>query len=358
MKINNRISILVGVAVLLTNITFAGNKDRVGQAGAGELLINPYARSTGWGGANTASAIGLEATQLNVAGLAFTNKTELIFARTNWFSGSGININTFGLSQKLGENKGVLGISVMSMNFGDIEVTTVDNPEGGLGTFSPKILTFALSYAKEFSNSISGGFTVKSINESISNARASGMAIDLGVRYTTGENDRVKFGIALRNVGPKMQFRGDGFSFKTVIDSEEYTLEQRTEAFELPSLLNIGASYDIYLAATTDSTGKSSVTQHRVTIAGNFTANSFGKDQIRAGLEYGYKNTLMLRAGYVYEAGLNNPDTRTTFNVGPTAGLTFEVPMGSSGSTFGLDYSYRVTRPMSGTHAIGVRINL
>jgi hypothetical protein len=354
--IKKKIALIAGISLTILT-AFAGNKDRVGQAGAGELLINPWARSSGWGGANTAHATGLEAVNLNVAGLAFTQKTEILFARTNWFAGSGVNVNGFGISQNLSD-RGVLGISVMNMSFGEIDVTTEDNPEGGIGTFSPKLMTFALSYAKSFSNSISGGFTIKGISESISNAKAGGIAIDMGVRYVTGENDRVKFGIALRNVGPKMQYSGDGYSFKTDINDGDFTLEQRNEAFELPSLLNIGVSYDFYLGATTDTTTDETITLHRVTAAGNFTSNSFGKDQLRAGVEYGFKNMLMLRAGYVYEEGLNNIETRTTFNVGPTMGMTLEVPLSEGGSKFGVDYSYRVTKPNSGTHSIGIRLSL
>ena len=38
--------------------------------------------------------------------------------------------------------------------------------------------------------------------------------------------------------------------------------------------------------------------------------------------------------------------------------FTVELPMGSSGSTFGIDYSYRHTDPFQGSHSIGARINL
>ena len=60
----------------------AGNEDRSGQAGASELLINPWARSSGWGGANSAAVRGIESIYMNIAGTAFTKKTELIFTRT------------------------------------------------------------------------------------------------------------------------------------------------------------------------------------------------------------------------------------------------------------------------------------
>ncbi len=50
---------LMGLLIVPIDDVLAGNKDRTGQAGAGELLINPWARSSGWGGVNTANSRGL-----------------------------------------------------------------------------------------------------------------------------------------------------------------------------------------------------------------------------------------------------------------------------------------------------------
>ncbi|MBL4586019.1 MAG: hypothetical protein JKX84_03030, partial [Flavobacteriales bacterium] len=134
-----RIGIVSAVGLLLSYSTFAGNPDRAGQAGATELLINPWARSSGMAGANSASVRGLEAQYLNVAGLAFTEKTEILFSSTQWLVGSGVMINTFGLSQKIGE-AGVIGLAIMNMSFGEIDITTSELPDGGIGTFSPNYL--------------------------------------------------------------------------------------------------------------------------------------------------------------------------------------------------------------------------
>ena len=78
----------------------------------------------------------------------------------------------------------------------------------------------------------------------------------------------------------------------------------------------------------------------------------------RLGGEYSYNEMFMLRLGYTYEDGIRTPSTRTTALRGPSAGFTLELPMGSNGSTFGLDYSYRHTDPFFGSHSIGARINL
>lgn len=351
---------LVAAGLTISTSVFAGNEDRAGEAGASQLLINPWVRSVGFGGANTASAIGLEAMNLNVAGLAFTRKTEVMFTNKNWLVGSNTQVNSFGLSQRLGET-GVLGVSVMSMSFGAVDVTTVDLPEGDGSTFSPSYLNFDLAYAKAFSNTISGGITVRVISESISNIDSRGVAFNAGVKYVTGENDRVKFGISLNNVGPSMESSGEGLSFTNVdINSGLTSTQQRkSSAYQLPSLLNIGFSYDFFVAAVKDSSSKQIKADHRITAAANFTANSFTKDQYKVGLEYGFRNMFMLRAGYVLESTTwFDSSLRTSAYTGPAFGGSLIAPLGKSGSTFGVHYAYEMTERFSGTHSIGIRLDL
>jgi len=347
--------VLFGLLILPATETFSGNQDRSGQAGASELLINPWARSSGWGGVNTANARGLEAMYTNIAGMAFTRGSELIFAHTQWLKGSDVNIMAFGFSQRIGESS-VLGISLMSMQFGDIEVTTTDHPdpsEGSIGTFSPNLMNINIAYSKAFSNSIYGGINIKLISESISDVSAQGVAIDAGIQYVTGAAENIKFGIALKNIGPTMKFTGDGMSFRGIVpahnnDNDQFTVEQRSAEYELPALLNIGAAYDFLIGEN-----------HRLTLAGNFTSNSFTKDQFIFGMEYSLKSYLMLRGAYTYEEGITNSSERTTVFTGPSAGITVQVPLNKEkGTNFSLDYSFRATSPFSGTHTIGARITL
>ena len=97
------------------------------------------------------------------------------------------------------------------MNFGEVEITTTSSPEGGLGVFKPSYLNINLAYAKAFSNSIYGGLNVKLISESIEDASAMGIAIDAGIQYVTGEQDQIKFGVALKNVGPPLSSQAMAF---------------------------------------------------------------------------------------------------------------------------------------------------
>lgn len=368
MRIGKIITGLVAV-VLIPAMVYGGNEQRAGSAGANELLINPWGRSSGWGGANTAGVKGLEGAYLNIAGTAFTKATELIFCNTQWAVGTGININAFGLSQKVGES-GVLTLSMMSMNFGEIEITTVDMPEGGIGTFKPVYTNITLGFAKEFSNSIYGGLAVKIINEKISDLSASGVALDAGIQYITGfgknklgkkNSDNLKFGISMKNVGPTMRFKGDGMSFRGIVPATEVimTVDQRSADFELPALITIGGMYDFRIAPQVDTVAGKITTNHRVSFAANFTSNSFTKDQFQTGLEYAWKEIVMIRGGFVYEKGIEKYETRRTWFTGPTMGISLQLPLNKEkGSTFSIDYSYRDTNPFDGVHSIGAKVTL
>lgn len=57
-----------------------------------------------------------------------------------------------------------------------------------------------------------------------------------------------------------MSYRGDGLSTDlTTAAGYVMSVEQRSQAFELPSLVNIGGAYDFYL--TKDSSGVKKITE-------------------------------------------------------------------------------------------------
>ncbi len=343
----NYISLILTACVLIPSLAFAGNEDRIGTAGATQLLINPWARASGLANSNVASVRGIEGTFMNVAGLAFTRKTEIMFTNTDWMSGADISINSIGLAQRVGESS-VLGISVMATDFGDFVTSTVELPEGDGSTFAVNNLNIGLSYAKEFSNSIYGGITMKVISESMFNVTASGIAFDAGIQYVTGEQDEIQFGIALKNVGPPISFEGDGLSFQTTLPSSTIvTAETRSAEHEIPSLIQIGAGYDFNLNEN-----------HTVTATGTFVSNAFSRDNYNFGVEYSFKNLFILRGGYSFDQTDDSNTDAATFLTGLTAGLSIQGPIGKDGGSIGFDYTYRDTTPFDGVHSIGARIDI
>ncbi len=358
-----RIIFLFALVSVLVECAHAGNPDRAGEAGASELLINPWARSGGLFAMNSSRIMGLEAERVNIAGLAFVHKTEAVFTRSHWLQGTDIYVNAAGVGQKFGKDKeNAMSFSFMSMNFGEIERTTTSNPEGGLGTFEPQFFNMGLGYARTFSKRIYAGAAVRIVSERIDDLKAFGFCVDLGIQYVTGKLDNARFGVSLRNIGTPMKFSGDGLVFRGEAPDGDYqqSQSQRTEKFELPSQLNIGASYDIYVDNLKNEKDKKH--DHRLSIIFNYASNSFGKDNVGGGLEYSWKEILMLRGGYRWEKGINDDTERTSAHRGISAGFSAQVPLskekGKTGPAIGIDYAYLVSSPFQGTHQYGVRFIL
>ncbi|MEZ4887434.1 MAG: PorV/PorQ family protein [Chitinophagales bacterium] len=361
MKYINYIILFSLCAILFVADAQAGNTDRVGQAGAMELLLNPWARSSGFNSMNSATVQGIEAMRLNAGGLARMglgsmneeSKTQVLFSSTQYLSGSGVSLSAFGFGQRMGES-GVLGLNVVSMGFGEQDVTTISAPEGGTGaTFEIQLVNLGVSYARSFSNSIHVGFVGRMISESIFDVTASGIAFDMGIQYVTGPQDNVHFGVSLRNIGTPLQFKGDGLSVKLPVNGGyNITVNNQADRFELPSVLNIGVGYDMHL---------DSADRHVLSFVGNFTSNAFNKDYLGAGISYTYNKRFSVRAAYRYEDGIDGDldfTQRTSEFTGLSAGVSVEVPIKEGGSSIGFDYAYRGTASYNNNHTIGVRLNL
>jgi hypothetical protein len=345
---------LGGLMVLTNASLFAGNEDRVGSAGASQLLVNPWARSIGSASAGIASANGIEAQFMNIAGLAFTDRTQIKFNYTNWLGNAGINFIAAGLAQRISDDA-VIAVSIQSMSFGEIRRTTVDNPEGDGSTFSPSYNIFNVGYAREFSNRIYGGINLKVNSEGVDNLRGTGVAIDAGIRYVTGEREHIRFGITLKNVGPTMSYNGDGLAYQVNFaasgSSESFTLEQRSDAFEMPATLGIGGAYDFFFGDN-----------QKLTANVAFMANSFSYDNYCVGLDYAYTNNkkfqFNLRAGYIYEQGLWESSLRRTALTGFTAGFSVDYLSGEKKTPLGFEAAFRTSSPFGPIATIGMTISL
>lgn len=340
------LTIIIGFA---STEAFAGNKDRSGQAGANELLINPWAASAGWSNAGMASVKGVDAMWGNVAGISFVNTMDIDFSYTNWLAGSDTKVVSFGAIVRISESM-VLGLNVMSMNFGDIERTTPENPDGGIGTYEPSLMNINVALAKSFSNSIHGGFLVKVISESIADMKVSGVAFDAGIQYVTGITDNIHFGITLKNIGPTMKYSGDGLKMSAFFEgmTSSLTVDIPTDEFELPTQLCIAAAYDFNFKNNS-----------RLSLAVNFNSNSFSKDQFIAGVEGSFRDILILRGGYAFEKGIfDDIEDMECTNVhkGLSLGASVQAPLNDKGLKVCIDYAYRNTAHWDGIHSVGARI--
>ncbi len=338
--------------LVASTTVFAGNPDRAGSAGGYQLLVNPFARGSALANSATASIVGSEAIFQNVAGLAFIGKTDITLTATNYLAGSGVSMFGLGFGQRVGESS-VIGFTIGSFSMDPLDVTTTNLRDVGGQTFDVRATNIAVSYAKAFSNSIYGGITFKMLSEGNASVTGSGFALDAGIRYVTGEQKQMRLGLALKNVGAPYTYGGDGLSRTVEItdengQKEEISVLQRSDKFELPALLNIGAAYDFIFSEDL-----------LLTINGNFTSNAFSKDQFMFGGELDIKKMIYVRGGYMFaQAGEEGEEFGNNAWTGLSAGLGLAIPLSESGSTLSVDYSYRDTNPFNGIHSIGVRLGL
>jgi hypothetical protein len=347
--------ITVVFSISFLNFIKAGNPDRQGESGASELLFNPWTRSAGLHSLNTASVMGLEAMRLNIAGLSRINKWELVLSRSEVFRGTDLRQVAGGFTTKLGSN-GALGFTLTSLSFGDIPITTVNQPEGTNGTFAPNFTNLALGYSYLYANKISVGLLVRGISENLPDLSAFGFSVDAGVQYVSGDKENFRLGISLLNIGSPMKFSGQGLAFQgdnldPSVGGNKYplTFYQRAEGFNLPTQLNIGLSYDWYFMNE----------KSFIRTIGNFTSNAYTRDEIGGGIEFNYKNLFMVRGGYRHVIEDPNSVFGKDVYTGLSAGASVNIQsQKGKDSGFGVDYAYRATNPFGGTHNISLRFAL
>ncbi|MCK5126634.1 MAG: PorV/PorQ family protein [candidate division Zixibacteria bacterium] len=311
-----KIVVLIMVLLVVSlNLAYAGNDRRIGTAGAQELRIPIGARSTAMGGAVIADVSGVEAVYWNPAGLASLNGTEAMFSHQPYFAA--IDVNFVGVATRI-EDFGTIAVSAKIVNIGDMEETTVLQPDGTGRVFSPTFSVLTLSYARILTANVSLGLNAMFINEQIFEASASGMAFDVGILYDPNWNG-LTMGMVIKNYGPEMEFSGRGFDRS----DGSRPVSGTSASFDLPSSLNMGISYRFL-----------DQDKNMASFSGNYRSNNYSLDLWQFGGEYVYDDVFSLRGGYNYS-------TQEDYMYGLTLGGGLKYGFGSS--TLSIEYTWMET---------------
>ena len=335
------VCVVLGVVV---DSVSAQNK-RTGTAAATELLIPVGGRDLALGGSTIATSTGLEAIYWNPAGLGrMTSSAEGMFSSMTWIADIGV---TYGAVGAQFGDIGVVALSVKSIDFGDIPLTTNDDPENISGRFySPTYVTVGLSYARALTDAISAGGSLKLVNEQIERVSSSGVALDFGVQYrglvgVSGLN----LGVAVKNIGPQMQYEGSGLYRDALArDGNRPTQKYKSETatFELPSTVEIGLGY----SGTASDNMVWSVTS-------SFTNNNLYLDEYRVGGELGVMMQELRLFGRVGVGMV--PQAEDDANI---FGSTFGFGLGylTGGLDLSVDYAYRQVEFFDANQVISIKV--
>jgi hypothetical protein len=334
------IAVVVAVAVLFSAVNVnAGTGKRKGTAGATELLIPVGSVGTALSGNYTAGISGVEAMYWNPAGIANSGKSaEIMVSRSQYIAD--INLNYVALQADFG-GFGFLGVSIKSLDFGDIPVTTEYATDGTGEKYSPSYTIIGATYGRKMTDRILFGVTAKIVSERIINVSATGVAFDFGVQYNTQMG--LKLGVSLRNLGTGMKFGGSDLERQVNITNiaQQEALQIVSQQFEFPTTFDLGVAYTYKLMGGQSLTGMA-----------NFQNHHFGFDGYGAGLEYMLKMdkfAISLRGGATAQQDpeKNKLRFKSDDNIfGPSfgGGLFFQL---ASQLSLKLDYSYRMTERLA-----------
>ena len=268
----NTFKIFLGCAVLASALT-AGTVRSQGTAGASQLLIPVGTETVALSGTNVGTVAGIDALFTNVAGLARHNSGLQGTVSTTSYVAD-IDVVYAGMVVAMGET-GTFGLTLKSLDFGEIPKTTALAPEGDGQTFSPSFFTATAGFARAFSDRVNVGVAGKLVSETIEESSATGMALDVGVQYRFPDAP-LTFGVAMKNVGNRMRY--DGINLDQDMVPSESESGSGTESFRivaenfaLPTSLDLSASYEML---------------DNLTVSTTFTNHSYQTNTLALGAKY------------------------------------------------------------------------
>jgi len=191
--------------LLFSNIIQAQETSQVGTSMANFLKIGVGPRAIAMGDAFVALNNDVSAIYWNPGGLGILKKNEVLMQTTNWIADT--KLYFLALAVPFGDY-GTMGASVYSFSSGDMEETTLQQPDGTGKFFDASDIALTLSYAKSLTDRFVVGFSAKYISESLSRESADAFAFDIGSIYTTSFLNEMKIGIVLSNLGTPMKLDG------------------------------------------------------------------------------------------------------------------------------------------------------
>ncbi len=250
MKKNALLTIILILS--LCTLVYGQKPYRVGTTAANFLEVGVGASGTAMGDAHVGMVSDLTSIYWNPAGLGFMERSEILFMHQPWL----VDINTmFAGAGLVLPNIGTLAAGVFYVDFGEMEVTTLDMQEGTGEKFSPSDFAFSFSFSRRLVQWFSFGATVKYISSQIWHTSASAMAIDLGVIVNTNflsptdrRNDGMKIGMSISNYGTRMKYDGmDLMRPLDILPNEEGNYRDAPARFqlrswELPLVFRVGVA--------------------------------------------------------------------------------------------------------------------
>lgn len=304
MKIKYTILIVLLLATSLLSQGLISNVSKRATTAAPFLSIAQGARATGMGSAYVAVADDPSALYWNPSGIADLDGAGFVVDHTQWIAD--INYNFMALAYNLG-SFGSLGMSFTISDIDEMDVTTVEKPEGTGETFRVTSAAFSVAWAIKLTDKFAIGFNPKYVYEGIWKMSASAIAIDMGVQYTT-PFDGMVLGMSISNFGTKMKLEGNTTlilydpNLNSTGNNDKIPANLYTDSWDLPLNFRVGVAYQ---PLRTES--------NEFTIAVDALHFSDNYESLNVGGEYIFNDFISFRGGF---KSLFLNDSEETFSLG------------------------------------------
>ncbi len=284
-----------------------------GTSMANFLKVGVGARAVAMGDAFVAVSDDISALYWNPGGIGELKKNEAILQITDWLLDT--KLYFFGISFRK-ENLGTFGISVNSFSSGDIEETTIREPEGTGVTFSASDIAAGFTFSRQLTDRFTAGITLKYISESLGKEKASTLAIDVGSIFETNFFNDTRFGISFSNLGGRMKLSGTDLTVQYLEDPgiKYIPAQLETDSWDIPLLFRFGTATDIIRKEFV-----------RLTFATEVMDTRDFNYRIKTGGELALKNMLFLRGGYKFNFDQTNLTLGAGFNLVTKSGIGMKI---------------------------------
>ena len=348
----NRIILVMGILALMLKPISAQNPTRVGTTVANFLEIGYGTAGSGMGDAFVSMVNDLSSIYWNPAGLANLKRHEAMFIHQPWMQETKSIMAGVGIVLP---RIGTLAISMIGMEYGEMEVTTMEEQEGTGEMFFSSDKAFIFSYGRKLATWFSMGASAKYITSKIWHTSGNAIAVDFGVLINTpffspsGDiGQGLIIGMSISNYGTRMRY--DGMDLMNPIDilpdeggNYGYVEGQfRMQEWELPLIFRIGTSVNLIYND-----------YHQLTLSGDALHPNNNGESVNVGAQYVLK---MASVGKIYLRGgykalfMENSEFGPSFGFGVTTHL-----LHNTGVSF--EYAYRDIGILGNSNSYSIRIN-
>jgi len=285
---------LLAALIVLHTRTLADDPVKLAQTGMQFLSVVSDARAAALADAVTTLPFGSASLFFNPACMAGGKFIEVAASYNQWIADIKHTALSFSIAPA-GGDFGVFGVSVQSVDYGEILGTVVANNDQGyedIGTLDASGLAVGIGYAKALSEQFSIGGQIRWVKQSLGSSiipltdsttqttgnKLTPFVFDFGTNFKTGLKS-LAFGMTVRNFSTEVKYV--------------------SESFELPLTITLGLSMDM-MDLLDDRT-----IVNTLLLSVDYVHNRDYREQIFVGTECFLLGALALRAGYISSSDEN-----------------------------------------------------